>query len=202
MRAGSFEEVAARSRCARTIARRLVEASRTIPHFYLTADCELDALMSLREAINDAAPKDKEGKPSYKISVNDFIIKALAHGADPRSRRQCDLDRECHAETQTGRCRCRGGHSRRSYHAHRPCGRDKNPVRDFARDEGFFHPRPRPQAAPGRISGRLDVGVQSRHVWHQRAFPPSSIRRKRRSSRWVLASRASSSRMERPPSRQ
>ena len=61
-----------------TIARRLVEASRTIPHFYLTADCNLDALMSLREAINAAAPKDKEGKPAYKISVNDFIVKALA----------------------------------------------------------------------------------------------------------------------------
>ena len=61
-----------------TIARRLVEASRTIPHFYLTADCNLDALMSLREAINAAAPKDKDGKPAYKISVNDFVIKALA----------------------------------------------------------------------------------------------------------------------------
>ena len=62
----------------KTIARRLVEASRTIPHFYLSADCNLDALMALREAINAAAPKDKEGKPAYKISVNDFIIKALA----------------------------------------------------------------------------------------------------------------------------
>ena len=62
----------------KTIARRLVEASRTIPHFYLTADCNIDDLMSLREAINDAAPQDTEGKPSYKISVNDFIIKALA----------------------------------------------------------------------------------------------------------------------------
>jgi pyruvate dehydrogenase E2 component (dihydrolipoamide acetyltransferase) len=74
---GSFEEIPHDS--MRTIiARRLVEASRTIPHFYLTADCNLDALMSLREAINAAAPKDKEGKPAYKISVNDFIVKALA----------------------------------------------------------------------------------------------------------------------------
>jgi pyruvate dehydrogenase E2 component (dihydrolipoamide acetyltransferase) len=62
----------------KTIARRLVEARRTIPHFYLTADCNLDALMSLREAMNEAAPKDKEGKLAYKISVNDFIVKALA----------------------------------------------------------------------------------------------------------------------------
>jgi pyruvate dehydrogenase E2 component (dihydrolipoyllysine-residue acetyltransferase) len=74
---GSFEEIPHDS-MRKTIARRLVEASRTIPHFYLTADCNLDALVSLREAINAAAPKDKEGKPAYKISVNDFIVKALA----------------------------------------------------------------------------------------------------------------------------
>src|SRR5580693_5301504 len=73
----SFEEVPHDS-MRKTIARRLVEASRTIPHFYLTADCNLDAVMALREAINAAAPKGKEGKPAYKISVNDFIVKALA----------------------------------------------------------------------------------------------------------------------------
>ncbi|HUB65798.1 MAG TPA: 2-oxo acid dehydrogenase subunit E2, partial [Methylocella sp.] len=74
---GSFEEMP-HDLMRKTIARRLVEAVRTIPHFYLTADCNLDALLRLREAINDAAPKDKEGKPAYKISVNDFIVKALA----------------------------------------------------------------------------------------------------------------------------
>jgi pyruvate dehydrogenase E2 component (dihydrolipoamide acetyltransferase) len=75
--AGSFEEVP-HDLMRKTIARRLVEAARTIPHFTLTTDCDLDALLSLREAINEAAPKDKEGKPAYKISVNDFIVKALA----------------------------------------------------------------------------------------------------------------------------
>jgi pyruvate dehydrogenase E2 component (dihydrolipoamide acetyltransferase) len=75
--AGSFEEMP-HDLMRKTIARRLVDASRTIPHFYLTADCNIDALMSLREAINEAAPQDTEGKPAYKISVNDFIIKALA----------------------------------------------------------------------------------------------------------------------------
>ena len=74
---GSFETVP-HDLMRKTIARRLVEAVRTIPHFYLTADCNLDALLRLREDVNDAAPKDKEGKPAYKISVNDFIIKALA----------------------------------------------------------------------------------------------------------------------------
>jgi pyruvate dehydrogenase E2 component (dihydrolipoamide acetyltransferase) len=74
---GSLEEIPHDS-IRKTIARRLLEASRTIPHFYLAADCNIDALTNLREAINAAAPKDKEGKPAYKISVNDFIIKALA----------------------------------------------------------------------------------------------------------------------------
>ncbi|MGH6822206.1 MAG: 2-oxo acid dehydrogenase subunit E2, partial [Methylocella sp.] len=73
----SFEEIPHDS-MRKSLARRLNEASRTIPHFYLSADCNLDALMSLREAINAAAPKDKEGRPVHKISVNDFIVKALA----------------------------------------------------------------------------------------------------------------------------
>ncbi|MDB5508196.1 MAG: branched-chain alpha-keto acid dehydrogenase subunit, partial [Hyphomicrobiales bacterium] len=74
---GSFEEVPHDS-MRKTIARRLVEAKSTIPHFYLTVDCELDTLMAAREAINAGAPKDKDGKPAYKVSVNDFVIKALA----------------------------------------------------------------------------------------------------------------------------
>lgn len=74
---GSFEEIP-HDTMRQTIARRLAEAARTIPHFYLTADCDLDALLALREAINAAAPRDKDGAPAYKISVNDFLIKALA----------------------------------------------------------------------------------------------------------------------------
>ena len=62
----------------KTIARRLVEAKTTIPYFYLSVDCDLDALLALREQINAAAAKDKDGKPAYKVSVNDFVIKALA----------------------------------------------------------------------------------------------------------------------------
>jgi pyruvate dehydrogenase E2 component (dihydrolipoamide acetyltransferase) len=62
----------------KVIARRLLEAKLTIPHFYLTVDCDIGRLLSAREEINAAAPKDKDGKPAYKISVNDFVIKALA----------------------------------------------------------------------------------------------------------------------------
>jgi pyruvate dehydrogenase E2 component (dihydrolipoamide acetyltransferase) len=75
--AGSFTEVP-HDGMRKTIARRLTEAKQTIPHFYLSADCDLDALLTLREQINGSAPKDKDGKPAFKLSVNDFIIKALA----------------------------------------------------------------------------------------------------------------------------
>ncbi len=62
----------------KTIARRLVESKQTIPHFYVSIDCELDALLALRGQINASAPKDKDGNPLYKVSVNDMTIKALA----------------------------------------------------------------------------------------------------------------------------
>ena len=62
----------------RTIAQRLTASVQTVPHFYLTMDCDIGKLLAAREEINAAAPKDKEKKPLYKISVNDFVIKALA----------------------------------------------------------------------------------------------------------------------------
>ena len=62
----------------RTIAQRLTASVQTIPHFYLTIDCDIGKLLDAREEINAAAPKDKDGKPAYKLSVNDFVIKALA----------------------------------------------------------------------------------------------------------------------------
>ncbi|EJM98044.1 pyruvate dehydrogenase complex dihydrolipoamide acetyltransferase [Phyllobacterium sp. YR531] len=65
----------------KTIAKRLLEAKSTVPHFYLTVDCELDALLALRQQINLAAPMRKTDKgdvPVYKLSVNDMIIKAMA----------------------------------------------------------------------------------------------------------------------------
>jgi pyruvate dehydrogenase E2 component (dihydrolipoamide acetyltransferase) len=62
----------------RTIAQRLTASIQTIPHFYLTIDCEIGKLLAAREEINKAAPSDKDKKPLYKISVNDFVIKAMA----------------------------------------------------------------------------------------------------------------------------
>ncbi len=60
----------------KTIARRLQESKQFVPHFYLTIDCEIDKLLKAREEINAAAPK--EGKGAFKLSVNDFVIKASA----------------------------------------------------------------------------------------------------------------------------
>jgi pyruvate dehydrogenase E2 component (dihydrolipoamide acetyltransferase) len=60
----------------KTIARRLTEAKQTIPHFYVSMDIELDALLKLRAELNGKSPKD--GPSAYKLSVNDFIIKAAA----------------------------------------------------------------------------------------------------------------------------
>jgi pyruvate dehydrogenase E2 component (dihydrolipoamide acetyltransferase) len=60
----------------KTIARRLQESKQFVPHFYLTADCEIDKLLALREEAN--AGSAKEGPGAYKLSVNDFIIKAMA----------------------------------------------------------------------------------------------------------------------------
>ena len=62
----------------RIIATRLVQAKQTIPHFYLTADVEIGRLITLREEANAAAPKDDDGKPAFKLSLNDLIIKAWA----------------------------------------------------------------------------------------------------------------------------
>lgn len=68
----------------RTIARRLLEAKTTIPHFYLSVDCRIDALLKLRAELNASAPV-ADGTPKYKLSVNDMVIKAyaLALGSTP-----------------------------------------------------------------------------------------------------------------------
>ena len=74
---GSYE-IVPHDGMRRTIAQRLTAAVQTIPTFYLTIDCEIGKLLSAREEINASAPKDKEKKPLYKLSVNDFVIKAMA----------------------------------------------------------------------------------------------------------------------------
>ena len=66
-----FERVR-HSNMRKVIARRLTESKQTVPHFYLTVDCEIDALLEARREINLRAPE------GVKVSVNDFVVKALA----------------------------------------------------------------------------------------------------------------------------
>jgi pyruvate dehydrogenase E2 component (dihydrolipoamide acetyltransferase) len=74
---GSYE-VLPHDSIRKVIAQRLTLSKQTIPHYYLTVECDIGRLLAAREEINAAAPKDKDGAPTYKLSVNDFIIKALA----------------------------------------------------------------------------------------------------------------------------
>ncbi len=60
----------------RIIAQRLTQSKQTIPHFYLTIDCQLDTLLAARGRLNARGKDDRRG--AYKLSVNDFVIKALA----------------------------------------------------------------------------------------------------------------------------
>ncbi len=69
-------EIVPHDKMRRVIAERLTLAKQTIPHYYLSIDCRLDELLQARERMNAAAPR--EGPRAYKLSVNDFIIKALA----------------------------------------------------------------------------------------------------------------------------
>jgi len=73
---GSYD-VVPHDNMRKIIAQRLTLSKQTIPHFYLTLDCDIGRLLAAREEINAAAPV-KDGTPAYKISVNDFVIKALA----------------------------------------------------------------------------------------------------------------------------
>ncbi len=72
----SYEEVPLDG-MRRTIAARLTQA-QTVPHFYLTADIDIGRLIALREEANAGAAKDANGNPSFKLSLNDFFIRALA----------------------------------------------------------------------------------------------------------------------------
>jgi pyruvate dehydrogenase E2 component (dihydrolipoamide acetyltransferase) len=74
---GSYE-VVPHDGMRKIIAQRLLQAKQTIPHFYLSISCDLENLLAIRERLNAHAPRDKEKNPAWKLSVNDFIIKALA----------------------------------------------------------------------------------------------------------------------------
>jgi len=68
------------SNVRKVIAKRLVDSKQTVPHFYLTIDCDIDSLLKARKQINEKANE------AYKLSVNDFVIKACAHALKQKPR--------------------------------------------------------------------------------------------------------------------
>ena len=179
---GSYE-VVPHDGMRRTIAQRLTASVQTVPIFYLTMDCDIGKLLAAREEINAAAPKDKEKKPLYKLSVNDFVIKAMAVALQQVPNCNVSWTEGRHAQAQAFRHRRRRRDARRADHADHPQGRNQVAVDHFDRDEGLCGARADAKAQAGGISGRHHVGVQPRHVRHQAISPPSSTRRRRRSSR-------------------
>ncbi len=71
---GGYTEIP-NSTMRKVIAKRLLEAKQTVPHFYLTVDCRVDGVLDMRKRLNAVTP---EGAGAYKISVNDFVIRAVA----------------------------------------------------------------------------------------------------------------------------
>ncbi len=163
---GSYE-VIPHDGMRRTIAQRLTASVQTVPHFYLTMDCDIGKLLAAREEINAAAPKDKEKKPLYKLSVNDFVIKAMAIALQRIP--NCNV-----SWTESGMLKHK--HSDIGVAVAMPGGlitpiirkaETKVAVDDFGRDEGFCDPRTWAKTQAGRISGRHHRGIQPRHVRHQ-----------------------------------
>ena len=163
---GSYE-VVPHDNMRKVIARRLVEAKLTIPHFYLTLDCDIGKLFAAREEINAAAPKDKDGKPAYKISVNDFVIKALALA----------LQRVPDANvTWTEGAMLKHKHSDIGVAVSIPGGLITPVVRQAETKslsvisnemKDFAARRARAEAQAGGISGRHERGLEPRHVRDQ-----------------------------------
>ena len=163
---GSYE-VVPHDNIRKVIAQRLTLSKQTIPHFYLTVDCDIGRLLAAREEINAAAPKDKDGAPAYKLSVNDFVIKALALA----------LQKVPDANvTWTEGAMLRHKSSDVGVAVAIPGGLITPVVRRAEtkslsaiseRNAGFCRAGARAQTQAGRISGRLYRDLESRHVWDQ-----------------------------------
>ncbi len=147
-----------------TIATRLVQAKQTIPHFYLTADVEIGRLLALREEANAAAPKDRDGKPAFKLSVNDLVIKAWAAALQrvPAANAVWAEDRILrftHSDIGVA-VAIEGGLITPVIRQ----AEQKIALGDLERDEGLGGARARAEAQAERIPGRLVGDLQSRHV--------------------------------------
>ena len=154
------------------IARRLVEAKLTIPHFYLTLDCNIGKLLAAREEINAAAPKDKDGKPAYKISVNDFVIKALAlalQRVPDANVTWTEGGMLKHKHSDIGVAVVDPG---RADHADRAPRRDEVAVGDLQRDEGLRRARARAGSSSPRSTRAAPARCRTSACMASRISPP------------------------------
>ena len=164
---GSYE-VVPHDNIRKIIARRLVEAKQTIPHFYLTVDCEIDALLALRSDINAAAPKDKDGKPAWKVSVNDLVIKALALALQRVPDANVTWTEGGMLQHKHVRCRRRRRHPRRADHAGRAQRRRRSASPTISNEMKDLAARARVRKlAPQEYQGGTTRGLQPRHVRRQ-----------------------------------
>jgi pyruvate dehydrogenase E2 component (dihydrolipoamide acetyltransferase) len=125
----------------KVIARRMLESKQTVPHFYLTVDFEIDALLTARTAIN--AVVEKKGT---KVSVNDMVIKACAKALRDHPECQRLVDRGRDDPVRRGRHLGRRRHRSRPHHADRAQCRHEGPGADLDRNEGPRQPRQERQA--------------------------------------------------------
>ena len=179
---GSYE-IVPHDGMRRTIAQRLTAATQSVPTFYLTIDCDIGRLLDAREQINAAAPKDKEKKPLYKLSVNDFVIKALAVALQQVPDCNVSWTEGRHGQAQAFRHRRRRRDARRADHADHPQRREQVAVDHFQRDEGSGGPRADAKTQAAGISGRHARRFPTSACSASATSPPSSTRRSRPSSR-------------------
>jgi hypothetical protein len=119
----------------RRTSRSVSPATNSMPHFYLTVDCDIGKLLRIREEINAAAPKNADGKPLYKLSVNDFVIKAMAIALQKMPDANVTWT-EARCCAQAFRHRRRRGDCRRADHADHPQAELKSLSAISERDEG------------------------------------------------------------------
>ena len=125
---------AATATMRKVIARRLTEAKQTIPHFYVSMDIEIDALLKLREELNAKSPK--EGPSAFRLSVNDLVIKAAAITLRRVPKVNASFTDDAIAALRRCRYQRRGVDPGRADHADRAPGGPEGPGGDQQRDEG------------------------------------------------------------------
>ena len=152
----------------RTIAQRLTASVQTIPHFYLTIDCDIGKLAGGARGDQRRGAEGQGRQAGLQALGQRLRHQGPGAGLAARAGRQRELDRSRHAQAQAFRHRRRGGAAGRPDHADRPQRRNEIAVGDLQRDEGAWRRgRARRKLKPQEYQGGTIVGVQSRHVRHQ-----------------------------------